>query len=138
MTDPSAIIGHRFPAFEMTLEPGRVALFREAIGEPAQAEPGDLVPPTLLGFGFEPVPFDALDVFGLDIARLLHAEQELIHHKPCRVGERLKGQKEITNVFEKKGGALLFVTLKLTYRDEADELMAESIQTLVVRQEVAA
>lgn len=136
MRDLQAHIGHEFPPFEMTLEPYRVSLFKKAIGESGAAAPGDVIPPTLLGFGFEPEPFNALPHFGVDIAHLLHAEQELIHHAPVRVGETLKGRKTVTGVVEKKGGALLFVTLKIDYRNDAEDLVCESIQTLVVRREV--
>ena len=131
------LIGHQFPPFEITLEPGRVALFRKAIGEPAVAREGDLVPPTMLGVGFEPDPFNFFVPFDIGYENLLHAEQELRHHRPARVGDRLRGQKTVTDVFEKKGGALLFVVFELQYRDEQDELVCESIQTLVVRREVA-
>lgn len=129
-------IDYQFPEFEMDLEPGRVSLFRKAIGETGKAEVGDPVPPTLLGFGFEPEPFDILELFDIDIGNLLHGEQEVVHHKPCYVGDRLRGRKMVANAFEKKGGALLFVILKLTYRDDDGELVCESTQTLVVRRAV--
>lgn len=136
--DPASLIGHRFPDFEFALEPGRVALFREAIGEPPVAKAGDIAPPTILGVGADPSPFDFLGLFRIPIATLLHGEQELVYDRPCRVGEVLQASKEVVNAYTKKNGALLFLVLKITYRDAQGERVCESTQTMISQQPGAA
>ncbi|MFA5938291.1 MAG: MaoC family dehydratase N-terminal domain-containing protein [Sinimarinibacterium sp.] len=143
MVDPT-LVGHAFAPFTWAIEPGRVSLFAKAIGERGalftDAETAKaagyrdvLVPPTLLGIAAEPCPDDYIALIGVDPGAILHAEQALEYHAPICAGDQLYGQKRITEILQKKNGALTFVQLEVEYRNPDGVLVCTSRQTIVVR-----
>jgi hypothetical protein len=126
--------------FTVTIEPGRVALFREAIGEDpddCDSDHRQVVPPTLIGLGLDPAPFDFVDLFGRNLGNLLHTNQSVRYLRPIYVGEQLQGTKRVVEIFDKKGGALEFLVLEIEYRNHSQELIGVSRQTLVFVQSPA-
>ncbi|HET6563939.1 MAG TPA: MaoC family dehydratase N-terminal domain-containing protein [Xanthomonadales bacterium] len=120
--------------FEVPVEAGRVALFREAIGEAPHSPGSSLgapVPLTFIGLGLDPEPFDFVRVFDRDLGSLLHANQSIRYHKPIFVGDVLKGCKKVVGIFDKKHGQLEFLVLELEYMNQHQELVGVSQQTLV-------
>ncbi len=128
-------------SFEVPIEKGRVGLFRKAIGdEPSKIEAGqaELVPPTLIGFGLDPAPFDFVDIFERPLGNLLHANQSIRYLKPIYVGDVLSGKKRVVEIFDKKEGQLEFLVLEIEFRNRLEELVGVSRQTLVfVHKQVA-
>jgi hypothetical protein len=120
--------------FEVTIEPGRVDLFRKAIGEEpgnTPTVPGELAPPTIMGFGLDPQPFDFVEIFSRDMRNLLHANQSIRYLKPIRVGDVLQGTKRVAELFDKKDGQLEFLVLEIEFRNPQHKLVCVSRQTLV-------
>ena len=98
-----------------------------------------VIPPTFLttaqltwvtGDGVEDV--EPLD---LDMARVLHAEEEFVFHgPPPRTGQALTATFRVADRYEKqgrRGGVLRFVVLVNEFRDGTGALVAEQRTTLV-------
>jgi acyl dehydratase len=105
----------------------------------AAGHPAILMPPTYL-FSLQmsrPAKqgdvFDRENGFGIDMGRVLHGEQEFIHHKPIYAGDRITMTTKNEDVFAKKGGALEFIVQITRYQNQNGELCAESRQVTVVR-----
>lgn len=128
------------------VEKGQVAFFARCIGETdpiyfnedaaqAQGYPAIPVPPTF-GFSLKLLaPADDLDwpVLGVDIDRVLHGEEHFIYHGPIFVGDRLRMKTTISDIYEKKDGALEFVVQDTVARNQNDVIVLESRTVAVVR-----
>ena len=146
MVDESAI-GTVFTPVHATVEPNRLRLFFNAIGEDnpvfrdenvAQAAgfAGVPIPPSYL-FCQEMMdaddPVEFLTVLGIPIAKILHGEQSFAYHAPIVAGDTLLFEGSVTNVTQKKGGAmtLLEMTTRVTNQDGIH--VADEVRTIVVR-----
>lgn len=101
----------------------------------AQPKPDLMVPPTYL-FCLEMEaenPTEMLDRMEIDIGRILHANQEFTYHRPIHTGEELTFQPRVSDIFDKKGGALEFVVKDTEVTDASGVLVAELRSTIVVR-----
>ncbi|MCU1414189.1 MAG: hypothetical protein JWN80_1529 [Microbacteriaceae bacterium] len=149
--DHSAI-GRVLDPVTTTLERGRLAFFAQAIGETdplysdlatarAAGHPDLPVPPTFI-FGAlldAPDPFAWIAALGVDMRFVLHGTQKFSYHSVLHAGDTVTLQPTITDVYDKRGGALEFVVTTTTVTTAAGELAATLDQTLVVRHpEVAA
>lgn len=93
------------------------------------------VPPTFL-FCMDmdlPEPYAYLDDLGVDLGRILHAEQSFRYHRIACAGERLFFQSRITDVDTRKQGALTFMVRDTTVRDSEHALVAELQSVVAVR-----
>jgi acyl dehydratase len=140
-----SIVGHRFTPHSVDVERGRLRFFARATGQTdpvytdvdaaARAGYPDLpVPPTFL-FCLEmerPDPWGFVAELGVDLRTILHGGQSFEYHATAHAGDRLTFTTAISDVFEKKGGALTFVarTTEVT-RDGAP--IARMTGTLVLR-----
>jgi acyl dehydratase len=143
-------IGHVFEPLEVDVELGRLRQFAKAIGETrpeyssdtaarAKGWPNVPVPPTLL-FGLEmeqPNPWAYLETIGVDIAQVLHAEQHFEYHVPAWAGDRLTFEFSIADIYDKRQGALEFVTKATTVVNQRSQLVAKLRKIIVVRNEVS-
>lgn len=139
MLDPSKL-NSVISNFEVTIEPGRVALFHKAIGEENGNNlngRGELAPPTIMGFGLDPQPFDFVEIFERDTRNLLHANQSIRYLKPIHIGEVLQGTKRVAELFDKKDGQLEFLVLEIEFKNPQGELVCVSRQTLVFVQKIS-
>jgi len=139
-------IGYRTPAFEVEVEPGRLRLFAKAIGETdpvysdvAAARAAGFrslpVPPTFL-FCLEmerPDPYDWFQDLGIPLARALHGEQSFAYHRIACAGEVLRFAGEVTDIYDKKAGALEFIVQRVTVSALDDERIASFDRTVVIR-----
>jgi acyl dehydratase len=135
-----------FEPLTFAVERGRLRAFAAAISETdpvyrdveaaKRAGHPDLpVPPTFF-FSMEleaPDSFGYLNRLGVDLRRLLHAEQAFTYHQMAYAGDTLLLRSRITDVFSKKGGTLNFL-IKTTEISRCGEPVAESVITLVVRE----
>jgi acyl dehydratase len=125
MVDRSAI-GLSFDPVTAHVEPGRLRYFFNTLGEtqpiyrdPAAAEgagyKGTPIPPTYL-FCLEMMdnerPFAILQALDIDLKRVLHGEQRFNYFHPIVVGDTLTFHTGVTDVVEKKGGALTLIALE--------------------------
>jgi len=145
VTVPASAVGTELAPLTATIERGRLRFFAEAIGETdptytdldAAVEAGypDLpVPPTFL-FGLKldgPDPFGWIRELGIDMRYVLHGTQRFTYSSMAFAGDEVTFRPRIAEVFDKRGGALEFVTLETTVT-RGDEPVATLGETIVVR-----
>lgn len=145
MLDTSKI-GHQFPAFTAEVERGQLTFFAKAIGETnpiytdeaAARDAGyrSLPAPPTFAMALDMNGPELLPVLGflkMDIARILHGSQEFEYLAPICAGDSITVTSQITDIFDKKGGALDFVVMENTYVNQDDVLVAKATSTLVQR-----
>lgn len=139
-------VGHVLPASVLPIERTRLQFFARAIGETdpvytdadaaRAAGHADLpAPPTFL-FAAEldsGLTFRLLDQLQIPIAKLLHGEQRFVYHREACVGDTVTVCSTITDIYDKKGGALEFVVKTSRATNQHDELVAELSTVLVCR-----
>ena len=139
-------IGHELPASELPIERSRLQFFAKAIGETSPvysdvhaaraAGYADLpAPPTFL-FAAEldsGAAFGLLEDLGIPIARLLHGEQGFDYHRAACVGDMVTVRSIVTDIYDKKNGALEFIVKTSRATNQRQELVAELRTTLVCR-----
>jgi acyl dehydratase len=138
-------VGTVLAPLTVTIERGRLRFFAEAIGQTdplyidaeaarAAGYPDLPVPPTFL-FGLAldaPDPFGWLTDLGIDLRFILHGTQKFDYDRLAFAGDTVDLHAEITNVFDKRGGALEFIDLQ-TRITQSGESIATLTQTVVVR-----
>ncbi|MEV0705131.1 MaoC family dehydratase N-terminal domain-containing protein [Saccharopolyspora sp. NPDC050389] len=143
--DP-AVIGKALPEITAEIEPGRLQQFATAIGEtdPVYTDRSaaraaghrDLpVPPTFL-FGLTldgPDSFGFIADLGVDLRHVLHGEQEFTYHSVAHAGDTLVLRPVITDVYDRKGGALEFVVRETTVTRDDGSAVADLKEVLIVR-----
>ncbi|QSI30162.1 MaoC family dehydratase [Variovorax sp. RKNM96] len=137
-------IGHELPASVLPIERTRLQFFAKAIGETdpvytdaaAARDAGyaDLpAPPTFL-FAAEldsGASNQLLDDLQIPLSKLLHGEQSFSYHKPACVGDTVTVRSTISDIYDKKNGALEFVVKTSRATNQRDELVAE-LRTVIV------
>lgn len=146
MVDQSAV-GREFTLVTARVEPGRLRFFLDTLGETnpvyrdetaAQAAgfTAAPVPPTYL-FCLEMMdataPFEFLTALGIDLARVLHGEQRFDYHAPVVVGDVLTFRPRVTDVTDKKGGAMTLIVVETEVTNQAGVHVADLSRTVVVR-----
>ncbi len=67
----------------------------------------------------------------LNLRKLVHGEQEFTYHKPTQAGDTITSNGRIEKIFSK--GAHDFVVSKVESKNQAGELVCESVWTFIVR-----
>ncbi len=143
-------IGFRTVPTTVRVDAWRVKLFCQAIGETdpvyfdeavarAAGHPACPLPPTFLK-AIEGEHFSSaamLDLLAVPLRGVLHAEQAFRHIAPAYVGDPVEVSRTISDIFDKKNGALTFVVVDTDYRVEARPV-ASSRQTILIRNAAAA
>jgi acyl dehydratase len=144
MVDRS-FIGLETPEMPIEVEKGRIRQFAAAISESnpiyfddaaalAAGHPAILAPPT---FGFtlsilHPQTFD-FKAMGLELARILHAEQRFNFGAPIHAGDVIRVRARITDTYEKKDGLLEFVCMTTFGRNQHDQPVFEMTGLIACR-----
>ena len=137
-------IGHELPSSVLPIERTRLQFFAKAIGETdpvytdaaAARDAGypDLpAPPTFL-FAAEldsGASGQMLDDLQIPLSKLLHGEQSFEYHRPACVGDTVTVRSTISDIYDKKNGALEFVVKTSRATNQRDELVAE-LRTVIV------
>jgi acyl dehydratase len=137
-------IGHALPASVLPIERSRLQFFAKAIGETdpvytdaaAARDAGypDLpAPPTFL-FAAELDSGASNQLLGdlqIPLSKLLHGEQSFDYHRPACVGDTVTVRSTISDIYDKKNGALEFVVKTSRATNQRDELVAE-LRTVIV------
>ena len=139
-------IGHQFKPFSTVVEAGKIRLFCKAIGEDnpihhdkkaAQAAGYRTIvaPPTFATAvtNDDPEKDALLALINVDIGWILHGEQHYEYFAPICVGDRLTCQGKVTDIYDKKGGALWFVGSETEIKNDAGKLVAKAKSVTVVR-----
>ena len=139
-------IGHSFEPFTVDIEKGRLKFFSRATGhgEPIYLDEGaakaagysslPAAPTFLFSVDLEQDnPMGFLELLGVDIARLLHGEQEFEYHQPICAGDSITLQSRIADIYDKKEGAMEFIVQTFKAINQRGEHVADMTRTLVVR-----
>jgi acyl dehydratase len=139
-------IGHELPASVLFIERSRLQFFAKATGETrllytdvAAARDAGLPdlpsPPTIL-FAAEldsGVNDKLLADLQIPITKLLHGEQSFTYHRQAYAGDTVTVHSTISDIYDKKNGALEFVVKCSRVVNQRDELVAELRSVLVCR-----
>ncbi len=140
-TSPTELVGRTGQPFRMRVELGKARELAKATRSNTTppmdgADGAALAPPIFLvtmGFWQQPEA-NPLRGAGIDLARVLHGEQEFVFHgPPIAVGDVLDGLSRIDKVYEKagrRGGSMTFYEVLTEFRRDG-ELAAESRSTLI-------
>ena len=141
-----AVIGLRNEPFAAEVEKGRLRMFAKAIGETdpiyfdeaaAQAA-GFRSLPVPLTFLFclemeRPDPYDWFDRLGIPLGRALHGEQSFEYYNGACAGDVLTFESEITDIYDKRDGALEFLVQNNDITDQRGDRVAKFTRTIVIR-----
>ena len=110
-------------------------VYRDLGAARAAGYPGIPLPPTYGIFLLDdrPDPHGMLALLGIDLRKLLHAEQRFEYHAPVFAGDRLTLTDRVADLYLKKGGSLEFVVLDCEARKANGELALTIRRVLVVR-----
>jgi acyl dehydratase len=138
-------IGRSLPSFYANAEPGQLALFAKATGETRPVYTNEAaahdagypslpVPPTFL-FSLELTqPASAWrEEIGITPSRILHGEQSFVYHRSAYAGERLHFEPRITDIYDKKDGALSFIVKETRVTNAKGEHVADLRAVIVHR-----
>ena len=139
-------IGLELEPFTTAVEAGRLRFFARATGQtdPVYCDTDAarsagyrdlLVPPTFL-FGLEldkPKPFGLYEKMGVDLGKILHGEQRFEYLEPACAGDTLTFESRVTDVFDKKGGALDFIVQETVVTNQYDATVAKLRRVFIVR-----
>jgi acyl dehydratase len=141
-----SLIGSESPGGTLLVTRSRLRAFARATGQTdprytdldraKQAGHRDLpVPPTFFfSIDLEPAdPFRSLTDLGIDLRTVLHGEQEFSYHRMAYAGDELAARSRVTDIYEKKGGALQFLVRETTVTDQDGALVATLRGTTVIR-----
>jgi len=140
------LIGKHYPPYSFEVEKGRVKMFAEAIGcdDPVHCDaqaaksaghPAIPAPPT---FGFTVMMeggglFNILKDLDIPPTRTVHGNQGFHYLKPIYAGDTITGRQTITDIYDKKGGALVFIEVENALSNGAGEPVCVLTSTVVVR-----
>lgn len=138
-------VGRTLPTVQATVERARLRFFAEAIGEDnpiyrdleaarAAGHPDLPAPPTFL-FGLKLDGSDPLGWvadLGIDMRFVLHGTQRFVYHRLVFAGDEVFFRPRITDVYEKRGGALEFIVVDTEVTRGAD-VVAVLTETIVAR-----
>jgi len=139
-------IGHALPPSVLPIERTRLRFFAKAIGETSPVYTDEAAardagypdlpaPPTFL-FAAE---LDSgasdrlLSDLQIPLSKLLHGEQSFSYHRPACVGDTVTVRSVITDIYDKKNGALEFVVKTSRATNQRGELVAELRAVIVCR-----
>jgi acyl dehydratase len=139
-------IGHELPESILPIERSRLRFFAKATGE-TRAEYLNVAAARAAGYADLPAPPTFLFAAELDsgvsgallrdlqipLSKLLHGEQSFTYHQPVCAGDTITVRSVISDVYEKKNGALEFVIKDSRAMNQRNELVAELRAVLVCR-----
>jgi len=139
-------IGHELPVSVIHIDRTRLQFFAKAIGEtravytdPAAARaagyPDLPAPPTFLfAAELDSGASDRLLVdLNIPLAKLLHGEQGFTYYRGVFAGDTVIVRSTISDIYDKKNGALEFVVKTSQAHNQGNELVAELRCVLVCR-----
>lgn len=128
------------------VEKGRLKFFAKAIGETdpvytderaAKAAGYKALPaPPTFSFCLEMETnslWDNIAAMGVSVGKILHGSQTFTYHAPICAGDQVTFQTKVSDIYDKKGGALEFIVEETTAKNQNDVLVAELQRVIVVR-----
>jgi len=121
--------GKTYPPVLFRVEEARVRAFADAVGHRGPGVPPTIVTVPEIEAGLSNVVSDP--ELGVDLARVLHGEQEYVWTRPAAVGEVMTAESTIESIRGK--GGMQFLTLRTELRDETGSLVVSGRSTLIIR-----
>jgi hypothetical protein len=139
MTIDRRHIGYRLPSRQVVVDADRVRRFTEAIGEQAAGTAIASVPPTFLKVieGEGNSSREIVTALGVDLRRVMHVEQEFEYGVPLRGGDCVSVDRVVTDIYDRKDGALEFIVIDSTIHNSSGVFVGSSRQTILVRNSLA-
>ena len=144
--DFSRYVGKEYPPFTIAVESRRIVAFARAIGE---TDPIYSDEESARSAGYDGIPapltfpftltleagqsFNVLEDMGIDRTRSVHGAQGFRYHRPIYGGDTVSGRQKIVDIFEKKGGALVFILTETALANQHGEPVCDLTSTIVVR-----
>jgi len=145
MLDKS-LIGLETKPRSVEMEKGQLKFFAKATDETnriyfdeaaakAAGHPALPAPPTFLMClgSLAPDREDILGKLGIDIGRILHGEQHFTYFKPIYAGDTITLTTRVTDIYDKKGGALDFIVQVTEATNQDGQKVGATRATIVVR-----
>jgi hypothetical protein len=125
-------IGYSLPTFTVSVDREQVRQFIAAIGSQADSA---LAPPTFMKVieGANGSSRAIVSALGVDLSRVMHAEQEFVYGAPIRCGDQVTVERRVTDIYDRKGAALEFVVIVSTMHNSDGVLVGRSTQRILVR-----
>ncbi len=132
-------LGFALPTFTVAVSAERINAFRAAIGEEPLSGNASVAPPTFMKAieGEDNSSRRILEALAVDLKRVLHAEQHFEYFAPIRAGDQLQVERRVADLYDKKDGAMDFIVIESTVRNQANTLVGTSRQVVLVRNPVA-
>ena len=128
------------------VDKGMLKFFAKATGETnpvyfdedaaaAAGYPAIPAPPTYTTVLASAVPPQGVNLLamGVDLRRILHGEQSYSHHCMIFAGDTITLTTRISDIYDKKGGALEFIVSETSAVNQRGELCTEMRSVLVIR-----
>lgn len=137
-------IGRTTPPQTVDVEKGRLKFFAKAIGETdpiysdeaaAKAAGHKTIPaPPTFAFCLEMETnslWDNIAAMGVPVGKILHGSQSFSYRAPIYAGDRITFVTKVSDIFDKKGGALEFIVEDTTATNQ-DGVEVGSLQRVIV------
>lgn len=128
-------VGFRLAPFEVTVDAAHIRRFREAIGDDSPLADPNEAPATFMKVieGEGNSSRKILTALGIDLRRVLHAEQEFQYVLQIRGGDRISVERVVSEIYDRNDGALEFVVVDSNLRAADGALVGTSRQWILVR-----
>lgn len=138
MTIDRGFLGYALPPFTFTASQERVTRFARAIGI-ADESPA-VAPPTFMKAveGEGNSSRRILEAMGVELSRVLHVEQHFDYLAPIRSGDVLRVDRAVTDLYDKRGGAMEFIVIESSVSRDDGTPVGRSRQVILVRNAAAA
>lgn len=126
-------LGYALPAFTVLASAERIGRFARAIG--LDAADGACAPPTFMKAveGEHNSSRRILEVMGVPLARVLHAEQQFDYFAPIRAGDTLQVQRTVTDIYDRRNGEMEFIVIESRIWRDDGTAVGRSRQLILVR-----
>ncbi len=139
-------IGKTFPRLTVDVEKGQLRFFAKSVGEtnPVYTDEDaakaagyrSLPAPPTFTFTLNlaaPDPLEKYVSMGINLNRVLHGGQKFEYVAPICAGDTITLESSISDIYEKKGGALEFIEEETVATNQDGAVVARLYNTLVVR-----
>ena len=145
--DYRSFIGKVYPPFTLEVEKGRLRLFAKATGA---TDPifSDEIAAERAGYRALPAPptfsyaitmdagqaFNVLADMKVPMHKSVHGGQRFAFKRPIYAGDVITGRQKVTDVYDKKNGALLFIETEIALFNQDNDEVCDLRSTVIVRQ----
>lgn len=130
-------VGYEYPTYDFTVTEESLNRFIVAIGRQPSSAKTPVAPPTYQKVieGKGDSSRKILENLGIDLKRVLHAEQEFDYLEPINAGDRLKVSRRVSDHYFKKNGTREFLVIESEIHNALapHNLVGRSRQVVILR-----